>query len=73
MGKRTNTTFNQPAVFMLIADGTIDQIVETAAIAKHEKRDLEDMSCEVRVLVFHGETLQKAWKRAEDYQARKEG
>lgn len=36
-------------LFVIIADGTFDQVCETEAQAKREKRDLEKMGCEVRI------------------------
>lgn len=54
-------------VYMLIADGTIDQIVETEALAKRERRDLEKMGCEVRVKRF------PSWEAADAYEAKHRG
>lgn len=36
-------------LFVLVADGTFDQICETKATANKEKKDLEKMGCEVRI------------------------
>ncbi len=40
--------FKKP-VWVIVADGEIDQICETAASAAKEKRDLVRMGCTVRV------------------------
>ena len=39
-------------VFMIMADGEPDQIVETREIAKREAKDLRDMGCNVKVKPF---------------------
>lgn len=36
-------------IYVIIADGVFDQIVETSMQAKKERRDLEKMGCEVKV------------------------
>lgn len=36
-------------LFIIIADGAFDQVCETEAQAKREKRDLEKMGCDVRI------------------------
>lgn len=36
-------------LYVIIADDTIDQVCETEAQAKREKRDLEKMGCKVRI------------------------
>lgn len=36
-------------LYVIIADQTFDQVCETEAQAKREKRDLEKMGCEVKV------------------------
>lgn len=38
--------------FVVIADGEVDQIVETRALANREKRDLERMGCAVTIKGF---------------------
>ena len=60
-------------VYMILADGDCDQIVEDLLIAKREKRDLEAMGCEVRIRIFRDATLQGAWQRAEAYQDKPRG
>jgi hypothetical protein len=40
------------AGFVIIADGSVDQIVETKTIANREKKDLEELGCEVRIKSF---------------------
>ena len=35
--------------YLIIADGTLDQICETKADANREKRDLKAMGCRVRI------------------------
>ena len=36
-------------LYVIIADNTFDQVCETEAQAKREKRDLEKMGCAVKV------------------------
>lgn len=36
-------------LYVIIADQTFDQVCETEAQAKREKRDLEKMGCTVRI------------------------
>lgn len=37
--------------YVVVADGEVDQIVETVALADRERRDLEAMGCRVRIKV----------------------
>lgn len=36
-------------IYVIIADGSVDQIVDTDAIAKREAKDLRKLGCEVKV------------------------
>ena len=36
-------------LYVIVADGTFDQVCETKAQANKERRDLEKMGCEVKV------------------------
>jgi len=36
-------------LYVIIADGAFDQVCETEASAKKEKRDLQKMGCEVKI------------------------
>ena len=49
-------------VYMVFNDGECDQIVETEAQAKREKRDLEKMGCYVTLKKFD------SWEAAEAYE-----
>ncbi len=65
--------FNHPAVFMLIADGECDQIVESNIVAQRERKDLIALGCTVRVRVFQRPTLAEAWAAAEAYEDKLRG
>ncbi|CAB4138773.1 hypothetical protein UFOVP344_45 [uncultured Caudovirales phage] len=61
------TTATQGPVFVILADGEIDQMVETQAIANREKRDLEKMGCTVKIKKFED------WQQAEAFETKKRG
>lgn len=44
-------------IYVLVADGTIDQICEDEASKNREVRDLKKMGCEVKVKCFPTWTL----------------
>ncbi len=48
-------------LYVLIADGTFDQICETSATANKEKRDLIKLGCEVKIKKFPN------WESAQAY------
>ena len=61
------TTAPKGPVFVIIADGDIDQMVETQAIANREKRDLEKMGCTVKIKKFED------WQQAEAFEDKQRG
>lgn len=75
MGNKIDTNWNGAAnaVFMLIADGECDQIVDDVAIAHKEKKDLEKLGCVVKVRIFTGGTKNEAWAKAEAYEDKLRG
>lgn len=54
-------------IYVIIADGEIDQIVEGKAIAQREKRDLQRMGCEVKLKAF------EHWDAAHEFESRHRG
>lgn len=52
-------------LYVIIADGTFDQVVETKADAERERRDLKAMGCKVQVKPV--ETWDEVWELETKY------